>query len=178
MKTENHLEWVKKRIRIEEAREKEKLLREEAQREAAEMELKRSLGHVMSPTGDESATPTVGESKMVIHPSSSDVLMGRGKHNRIHAGNLRLRVILEGHLEDYNAASRKGKKVVVENVRKQLEESAARFLEPLDGGIWTVADATKVLKKLNHDFRTLRTTLKKVESGRASKERIAEYVEP
>lgn len=172
----NHQEWIRKRVLIEEAQNKKQRERSEARRVAAEVQLKKSLGHLDSDAAHENEDEAEREVNLIIHPSKKDILMGRGKHARFHPGNIRLRVILERFLEEYDASQNvsKGKKEVAGNVLKELEESGARILEPVEGGVWKVADSKKAMAKLQHDFRTLRSSLRKAEGPTKSKKRSAE----
>lgn len=93
--------------------------------------------------------------------SNVDVLMGRGRHVQTHVGNNKLRLILEANLAAYSKGPRAGKKQVALAVIDEVKKSGGRFLRPTGGGGWEVADSDSVLKKVIHDFRTIRGILKR-----------------
>ena len=161
-----HLEFIRKRIVIEDAHALEEQRRKEAAHLADEVRLKTMLGH------NDEGSMDGADSLLIAEPSTQDVLLGRGKRSRLHPGNMRLRLILEDRLDEYN--STKQKQPIVASILQQLTESKVRFLEPVPGGVWKVVPAEKMTKKISHDFRTLRGAKKERKSSNEASKRLRE----
>lgn len=77
---------------------------------------------------DDKSPPT----DLVVIPTRSDVLLGRGRTNFWHEGNVRFREIIGANLEAYlRAATRSKKSKVVRDIADEVL-SAARFLKQND----------------------------------------------
>lgn len=114
---------------------------------------------------EESATPSVGDIT-ILYPN--DILLGRGRRSQFHSGNVRLRTVLEDHLESYDNGRRKEKLVVVQLVIDLIHAYGGRFLRPCgEGDTWILADEETIARKVKHDFRTLRSISKRQEQGGA-----------
>lgn len=61
-------------------------------------------------------------------PTKQDVLCGRGLTAFRHEANQALRTIIVRHLEDYLAATRSGKTVLIESIIESITEKGGRFL--------------------------------------------------
>lgn len=100
--------------------------------------------------------------EVIIAPQKADILLGRGKHSQTHPGNLRLYLLLEAYFDEYESKSRKLKFVVAEEVLHKIKtEYGSRFLtKGKQDGVttWEEVHDDVAIKKISHDFRTLRAS--------------------
>ncbi|KAL3920188.1 MAG: hypothetical protein SGILL_003385 [Bacillariaceae sp.] len=106
----------------------------------------------------------------ILALSQTDVILGRGTHNKTNPGNIRLKLMLEQHYDLYNDPSmnRVQKTAVVNSILKQMQDSGSRFVYPADddaaGALvsgsgfrgWILATHDKARDKITHDFRNMR----------------------
>eukprot|EP00980_Cylindrotheca_fusiformis_P028367 scaffold22595_cov102-Cylindrotheca_fusiformis.AAC.4 len=97
----------------------------------------------------------------VLLPNHTDVLLGRGKPIRNHPGNIRLSLIVESHLQNFDgfATSRQEKlQLAVETVDK-MKGAGGRFLAKCDEG-WKIAPDILARERVIRTFRTVHDRLK------------------
>ena len=85
-----------------------------------------------------------------------DVLLGRGKCNFKHCGNIAYRMLIDTRLEKYIASdSRSEKTHMVVEVVESIFESGGRFLKQngSSGNAWFVVDKKTAREKVGHSFR-------------------------
>ena len=76
----------------------------------------------------EQDTASTASSTITIIPKSCDVLFGRGRDTRVHAGNLRAKQLVDMRFEEYEAANKAGKTVIAQQIVDTILESQGRFL--------------------------------------------------
>ena len=91
--------------------------------------------------------------QIVTDISPNDVLFGRRKE---HAGNLRLRLLIESLAAEYDAASRSRKKTLTVMVIQEIEQNGGRFLDKVDNDSWMELSKQALLDKLSSQFRNYR----------------------
>eukprot|EP00980_Cylindrotheca_fusiformis_P021758 scaffold8587_cov97-Cylindrotheca_fusiformis.AAC.6 len=113
----------------------------------------------------------------VMVPSSSDILVGKGRPFQEHPGNVMLREWIVRRQDIYETAQRYEKKRLVQSVVDQVQSSGGRFLK--DGGRhWQEVDETVACAKVGHLFRDRKrprepkaaTAIKKAMGGQATEE--------
>jgi hypothetical protein len=136
--------------------------------------------------------------KHLAFPGPKDVIMGKGEHNRKNPGNLRFKLILEEHYDDYERATLVQRKTIVDGILRKVKEAGSRFLyqesvsnkqdrqeqpgtitaeeDSIDGrggGLyrWIEASAEKARDKVTHDFRNLRRAEHNHQHMKAKKEK-------
>eukprot|EP00980_Cylindrotheca_fusiformis_P003404 scaffold758_cov104-Cylindrotheca_fusiformis.AAC.3 len=92
----------------------------------------------------------------IIHPLSTDVLLGRGWHQQEHPGNLKLARIVDEHRVSYKAARKRDKIKLNWHIVEIIRESGGRFLERSQetGGGWVEAGEASARDKVSKCFRT------------------------
>lgn len=83
-----------------------------------------------------------------------DVVFGRGKHQRNHVGNQRMRNLVESHREEYESSfgGRNGKTNVAKKIVRIVQSEGGRFLKPTPDGWCEVTDDV-ASSKVAHAFR-------------------------
>jgi hypothetical protein len=113
-------------------------------------------------------TPPITTTKWKSTPSEHDVLLGRGKRAQYHTGNTKMRSLLEEHLGTYSTRGKVNRRsAVLAVVDGVLTKYGGRFLKKTSkNGDWEILpDGSKdVQDKIYHDFRTMRSILKKREA--------------
>jgi hypothetical protein len=90
----------------------------------------------------------------VLDIAKSDVVFGRGKGFQNHPGNQRMRDIIDKYKMQYHSLKRSEKRMMVENVYKEIVEGGARFLKKLDDdNAWVIVDGPVALQKVSHTLR-------------------------
>lgn len=112
--------------------------------------------------------------EMVTLPLLSDVLLGRGKPIQEHTGNIRLAVMVDDMVPQYNQCSKLGKTQLSVDVVKMVKAASGRFLSK-DTGIWMEVSDNVARDKVSHLFRTRRTMMAATKSV-ASKSRLENTV--
>jgi len=116
--------------------------------------------------------PTPNPSAPILVPTPNDIIMGRGPWNRSHAGNLRLKAMLERERDRYESVNRFERMRIVDGMLNELyHDCGARFLykpKPKQSSLlaktdeiaandgWMEAKRDKAHDKITHDFRNLR----------------------
>jgi hypothetical protein len=108
----------------------------------------------------ESAKSTSPEEEHVILPTQTDVLLGRGKPIQNHPGNIRLGLIVQSLLQNYDySAKRQEKTQLAAETAEKMKEAGVRFLTKVNGG-WVVASDKLARERVSSTFRTVRDRLK------------------
>ncbi|CAJ1932631.1 unnamed protein product [Cylindrotheca closterium] len=100
-----------------------------------------------------SGASAVHEAIIVNECKDEDVLFG---NFRDHAGNRRLRDLVESIASQYDTASRGDKRRLADQILAQVKESRGRFLKPLDDGRWEIVSDRVASQKIGYHFRNLR----------------------
>ncbi|CAJ1970318.1 unnamed protein product [Cylindrotheca closterium] len=101
------------------------------------------------------------EKLTVLVPSATDVLLGRGKPIQNHPGNIRLGLIAESQLEEYDEiANRLDKTKLAEMTMAKMKDAGVRFLSRDDNGFWELAAERLARERVSSTFRTVRDRLK------------------
>jgi len=97
---------------------------------------------------------------IVFLPLSTDVLLGRGKPIQNHQGNVRLALIVESRLSEYDEiVNRLDKTKLTERTTTEMKQAGVRFLTK-DSGYWEVAADRLARERVSSTFRTVRDRLK------------------
>ena len=117
-------------------------------------------------TSDDTATTTTtteaeGPASLLNHPintpSNSDILMGKGRGNQSHIGNVRFRTLIEACLPQYNKATTKQKTLFAnEIIRIVRDDWKGKFLVASDRNWIPIADDKKIRSKVSVCFRDAR----------------------
>eukprot|EP00980_Cylindrotheca_fusiformis_P026627 scaffold16689_cov107-Cylindrotheca_fusiformis.AAC.2 len=96
----------------------------------------------------------------VILPTHTDVLLGRGKPIQNHPGNIRLSLIVESLLQDYDGfVKRREKTQLAAETVDRMKRAGVRFLTRCNEG-WTIAPVKLTRERVSSTFRTVRDRLK------------------
>eukprot|EP00980_Cylindrotheca_fusiformis_P016369 scaffold4880_cov106-Cylindrotheca_fusiformis.AAC.3 len=96
----------------------------------------------------------------VILPTHTDVLLGRGKPIQTHPGNIRLSLIVESLLEEYNGSKKRlAKTQLAAETVDRMKGAGVRFLTKCDEG-WKIALDSLARERVSSAFRTVRDRLK------------------
>ena len=87
-------------------------------------------------------------------PGRHDVLMGRGRTLQEHIGNVNLRCMIQELSDQYQAAKKKDKTSITNQLVSLVKERGGRFLKKEEAG-WFVVDDEKARLKVSHGFRDL-----------------------
>jgi hypothetical protein len=97
----------------------------------------------------------------------ADILLGKGKPIQQHAGNVRLRHLVENHLDAYLKMSKADKSAMARHVMLAVKEHGnGRFLKKDRDGWWVEIDEELTRDKVIKTFSTARAT--KESSGTSS----------
>jgi hypothetical protein len=105
---------------------------------------------------------------VVIKPTETDVLFGRGMYTQSHSGNVRFRKILEGHFGSYSGAVDDfDKSVIIECIcDDMMMKEGIRFLKQSTADVcyWTfVTDKKAIHTKIAQTFRSIRAAKRRQE---------------
>ena len=106
----------------------------------------------------------------MISPRRFDVLFGRGKNTRCHAGNLRALHLVESHKEEYEKAAKFEKTAIAERIVKIIYESHGRFLKWEGDNGWVEVDCALARDKISHLFRNVRSRKTVIAQGKGQHE--------
>lgn len=101
------------------------------------------------------ATALVGE--RVTVPGPHDVLLGRGRNLQNHPGNRRFRMLIDRHLDRYDAADKQDKTILGYTIVRIVHETGGRFLRDVDGAGYVEVDDDVARPKVAHCFRSQRS---------------------
>lgn len=119
--------------------------------------------------GTECNTETRKDESFVIVPGELDVILGRGRYNKLKPGNQKLNQIVESCNDQYDASDKFRKTILSEVVVSKMIEEGSRFLiretgDKKDKGnkaVWVEVSLEKARDKVSHAFRNLRLSAKK-----------------
>jgi len=95
-----------------------------------------------------------GKTRIVL-PADVDILLGRGKPFQNHPGNQRMLSLVDKYKERYQAAERKEKHDIVEEVMGIISGSGGRFLRRVDyENYWVEVNHPIAYRKVGHAFRS------------------------
>jgi hypothetical protein len=95
------------------------------------------------------------DSSLVITPSKTEVLITyHGGRYQFHQGNLRFKVLLENYLKFYMEAPASARRHIVVTVIGVVKSYGGRFLIPIEGGLWHVADSSLEEETVIAEFET------------------------
>jgi hypothetical protein len=115
---------------------------------------------------EEEENASLGEGKIDL-PTMADVLLGKGKPIQQHAGNVRLRHLVESYLDAYLKMSKADKSAMARQVVLAVKEHGnGRFLKRDPFGWWVEIDEELARDKVIKTFSTARAT--KESSGASS----------
>jgi hypothetical protein len=100
-----------------------------------------------------------GFMKVVLLPSHSDVLFGRGTPTQNHRGNVNLSLLVEKYLLRYNECSFRGKTALAQEIISNIKSRGGHFLKQVDG-IWEEVDDKVAQGKVSHTIRNVRIVKK------------------
>lgn len=101
-----------------------------------------------------SADPSLTPDSLVLLPSKSDVLLGKGKPIQFSSGNMRLTTIIDGYLISYNSKSSNTEKTALtEEIVRIMKASGVRFLAKEKTGVWMDVPDDVARDKVSHMFR-------------------------
>lgn len=106
--------------------------------------------------GDESNRPTI------MQPLTSDVILGRGRHQQEHPGNLRLAQLVDSKRQEYSKLRKLEKSRIIRDIVEAFEFSGGRFVERYGGEEegplrWRVSNSEARREKVSQLFRTKTT---------------------
>lgn len=95
-----------------------------------------------------------------------DIVFGRGRGFQNHPGNLRMRSVIDKYKRHYHSLKRSDKRILVENVYKELVKDGARFLKKVDDeDAWVKVDVPIALQKVSHTLRCRKSAEKLTTNG-------------
>lgn len=90
-------------------------------------------------------------SMTIITPNENDILLGRGGNNYSWAGNEQLRNMAKSRVEEYQAATKKQKPAIAEQILRQIQcmEPPGRFIfKSKEAYGWEVAPHAQAKEKV------------------------------
>jgi hypothetical protein len=95
----------------------------------------------------------IGMVETVQLPLASDVLLGRGRPIQEHAGNMRLKAIVDAYLSTYHTATNiKIKTEMTADIVRMIKKASGRFLSK-ESGVWIEVSDDVARDKVSHLFR-------------------------
>lgn len=109
----------------------------------------------------------------IMHPLVTDVLLGRGRHQQEHEGNLALAELVDKNRGKYAALRKLEKTNFSRELVDLIHASGGRFLERMGNGGkgWVVVDEEFAREKVSRSFRTV-TTRQAKDSKHRKKPRV------
>lgn len=135
----------------------------------ATFESSEASGTTASNSGSSSHTTTTPTAEhctraaSCVIPNDNDVLFGRGKHTRNHAGNLYAMQLVSLNRCEYDKARKFEKTTIAKRIVETIVKTDGRFLkyESLRDG-WVQVDSQTARNKISHLFRNTRASNKKL----------------
>lgn len=93
-------------------------------------------------------------------PGPKDVILGRGRKTNNHAGNIRLRIMVEELIEVYKTKSKKEKKEITQRIVLAIQTNG-RFLKESEMFGWVEVPDEVARIKVSHAFRDCNKLKKK-----------------
>lgn len=121
-------------------------------RRAREAAFLKSGRHTSSSTSAQSSLDFPG----IELPTAEDILLGRGKMNQDHVGNVWMRSVIQDYLPLYRATPKREKGKVPFQVVQHIQGQGGRFLKRDDahGGWWVPVTDEVAREKISMAFRT------------------------
>jgi hypothetical protein len=91
-------------------------------------------------------------------PGQHDVLLGRGKISNQHSGNVRMRILVDLHMDEYDPAPAGEKRNIAGSIVKAIQKDSGRFLSQNPDGWWIEVSDIQPVQKVSNIFRTERST--------------------
>lgn len=94
---------------------------------------------------------------VIVQPLYTDVILGRGRHQQEHAGNLQLAVLVDENRIEYFSRKKNQKSRLIRGLVEDFESSGGRFLERTfenEKVIWVLATKEAGREKVSQLFRT------------------------
>lgn len=137
---EQHTIWMNERRKLESAR---------AEATSAATTMKR-------PVDTPPPLELKGDSLIGMTPSPGDILFGRGRKVRDHAGNARFLQLIDHYTGKYETAGRVDKACIAEIIVRMIKDAGCRFLKKDQTDAWGEVDDSEARKKVAHAFRNRR----------------------
>ena len=106
---------------------------------------------------EEEENSSKGSGKIDL-PTMTDVLLGKGKPIQQHAGNVRLRHLVENQLDAYLKMRKGDKSVMARQVVEAVKQGNGRFLKKDRDGWWVEIDEELARDKVIKSFTSARAT--------------------
>ncbi|KAL3937455.1 MAG: hypothetical protein SGBAC_007445 [Bacillariaceae sp.] len=87
--------------------------------------------------------------EIIDHPSPDDVLFGK---QRNHAGNMKMRLLVKNLADEYDMATKLGKKDLASSIIRNVKEQGGRFLKQRDDDRWEEATDSYARVKISKQF--------------------------
>jgi hypothetical protein len=101
-----------------------------------------------------------GKHEGIDLPSHNDVTLGRGKPCQDHPGNVRMRDLVDMHLDEYKSSKILGQKTfLAEKIVASMKQSSCRFLKRNADGWWLDVPDEEAVVKVLKTFKTALSTL-------------------
>jgi hypothetical protein len=97
------------------------------------------------------------DSSEIVQPLSSDVILGRGRHQQEYPGNLRLAQLVDSKRQEYSLVRKLDKSRIIRHIVETFQASGGRFLErhETSGKItWRESNYDARREKVSQLFRT------------------------
>lgn len=96
---------------------------------------------------------------VVVLPSRTDILLGRGKPIQENAGNMRYHMLLDHYYQAYEEAKKFQKMQIADKLVTIVHEYGGRFMkQDASGAGWIEVEDDVARDKVSHAFRTRRST--------------------
>jgi hypothetical protein len=93
-------------------------------------------------------------------PTRQDVLLGKGKPVQTHMGNIKLRGLVDVHMDEYKATENGLKGIVILHILETVKASSGRFLIKDNDGWWQEVPDNIASDKIFKNFYSAATKLK------------------
>lgn len=87
------------------------------------------LEQYLSLTRRQEQEATIKRADTIVQPLSSDVILGRGRHQQEHPGNLELAKLVDSKREEYSKLRKLEKTRIIREIVESFESSGGRFVE-------------------------------------------------
>ncbi|CAJ1941327.1 unnamed protein product [Cylindrotheca closterium] len=144
--TEDHSAWVNRRRQMEEQR-----YQQLQRRNGGNNGRKRVDSPPPSSDNDSTGMPPNG-----LRPTPGDILFGRGRKVRDHAGNARFLNLVDHYMAKYELAGRVDKACIAEIIVRMIKDAGCRFLKKDEQELWGEVADSEARKKVAHAFRNRR----------------------
>ena len=115
------------------------------------------LEQYLSPTKQQEEQERNDTNGAIVQPLSSDVILGRGRHQQEHPGNLKLARIVDSRRQEYSKLRKLEKSRIIREIVELYETSGGRFVERYEeeGKVqWRESSSDARREKVSQLFRT------------------------